>query len=68
MNEELKIRFTYHPPKGDQPYKYEQIRETAFQFALLICEYTGESRERSLAITKLDEVVMWTNAAIARRS
>jgi len=28
---------------------------------------TPESREQSLAITALEEAVMWANAAIARR-
>jgi hypothetical protein len=27
-----------------------------------------DGREKSLALTHLDEVVFWTNAAIARRS
>ena len=35
----------------------------ANQFAL----HCPESREASLAITKLEEAIMWANAAIARR-
>ena len=65
---DLKKNFTYHPPKGDQSYKYEELREHAYGFALLICEYCPESRERSLALTKLEEVVMWANAGIARNT
>jgi hypothetical protein len=62
----LQERFTYHPPKGDQKTRYELIRATALNLAHVIDDNTPESREKSLAITKLEEVVMWANAAIAR--
>jgi hypothetical protein len=65
---ELKIRFTFHPPKDDQQTtKYESIRRYAGEFAKFISETCPGSREKSLAITKLEECVMWANAAIARR-
>lgn len=63
---DLADRFTYHPPRPDQPPRYEQIREDALRLALNIQVNCPPSRERSLAHTKLDEVVMWANAAIAR--
>lgn len=68
QDEELEIRFTYHPPKGDQPIIYQQIRAAGFQFAREIAQLTPESREQSLAITALEEAVFWANAAVARRS
>lgn len=69
MNEEeLIIRFTYHPPTGDQPEKYNQLRKAALDFAKLIVELTPAGREQSLAITNLEQSVMWANAAIARRT
>jgi hypothetical protein len=63
---DLKNRFTYHPPKGDQQTKYVSIRQTAEALALLVFDFCPESRERSLAWTKLEEAVMWANASIAR--
>jgi hypothetical protein len=66
--EELEIRFTYHSPSGDQPEKYEIIRNIAKGFAEFIAVNTPDSREQSLALTKLEEAVFWANAAIARRS
>lgn len=63
---DLAKRFTYHAPKGDQPAKYEQIRAFARDFASLLNILCPESREKSLAVTKLEEVVMWANAGIAR--
>ena len=63
---ELEKRFTYHAPKEGQPLKYETIRDTAKRFAEFLDEVCPESREKSLALTKLEESVMWANASIAR--
>jgi len=63
---ELDKVYTYHPPKGNQQERYVAIRETAKAFATLTLEATPTSREQSLALTKLEEVVMWANSAIAR--
>lgn len=59
-------RFTYHPPKGDQPERYIRLRDEAKMLAELICEFCPNSRERSLALTKLEEAIFWANASIAR--
>lgn len=64
---ELEIRFTYHKPKEGQPEKYSVIRNTAKSLAQTIVSESPESREQSLALTALEEAVMWANAAIARR-
>ena len=66
--DELSTRFTYHSPKPGQPEVYEMLRDNAHSLALKIQAHCPESRERSLAITKLEEVVFWANASIARRS
>jgi hypothetical protein len=63
---DLKNRFTYHPPKPGQGNLYEHLREQALNFAFEIDAQCPESREKSLAITHLEEAVMWANAAIAR--
>ena len=64
---ELETRFTYHPPTGTQAERYGQMRSNAGELANWIMENAPDSREQSLALIKLDEVVFWTNAAIARR-
>lgn len=64
---EIEKRFTHHPPKGDQTQRYHAIRVKARYFADLIMLNCPASRERSIAIAKLEEAVMWANAAIARR-
>jgi len=63
---DLEKRFTYHKPKEDQAKRYEAIRNTALRFANFLNLECPDSREKSLAITKLEEAVMWANASIAR--
>lgn len=58
--------YTYHEPKDTQPKRYEAIRKKARELATLIELSCPESRERSLAHTRLEEAVMWANASIAR--
>lgn len=65
-NLEIENRFTYHSPKGNQPQRYEAIREKAKDIAHLMNAQCPDSREKSLAFTKLEEAVMWANASIAR--
>lgn len=58
--------FVYHAPKSDQIERYGKIREQAKETALLLVRSCPLSRELSVALTKLEEVVMWANASIAR--
>jgi len=65
-HDEIMKRFTYHAPTQGQPELYESIRHVARDFATCINDLCPESREKSLAMTKLEESVMWANASIAR--
>ena len=58
--------FVYHAPKADQADRYVAIRERAKDLALFLVRECPESRELSLALTKLEESVMWANSSIAR--
>ena len=64
----LEGAFVYHAPKADQPARYKMIRDMAGAFARLVCEQVPDSRERSLALTNIEQAVMWANAGIARTS
>jgi hypothetical protein len=57
--------FTYHAPKGDQPKRYELLRNSGKSLAALIIQNCPESEERGLALDKLRETIMWANASIA---
>lgn len=64
--QQLENNFTYHAPKDGQAERYGVIRDAAKSLAILIQTETPQSREQSLAFTKLEEAVFWANAAIAR--
>jgi len=64
--DQIETAFTYHPPKGDQPERYIKLRDAAKAFAFLIDECVPDSREKSVAMTNLEQAVMWANAGIAR--
>lgn len=66
MNPQIENNFSYHAPKPGQPEIYQEIREKAKEFAYLIEGLVPNSREKSLAMTNLEQAVFWANAAIAR--
>ena len=65
-NAQIENNFTYHTPKEGQPEKYQSLRNQAKELAYLIDELVPNSREKSLAMTKLEEAIFWANAGIAR--
>jgi hypothetical protein len=65
-NPQIQNAFTYHPPKDDQAERYAAIRDKAKELAAFIDEACPNSREKSLALTNLEQSVMWANASIAR--
>lgn len=65
-NATIEHNLTYHSPKPEQQVRYELIRNQAKALALLINDITPVSREQSLALTNLENAVMWANASIAR--
>lgn len=64
---DLTNRFNYHPP-SDNTVKdaHATIRQACLDAAVDIDDLCPEGREKSLAITKLEEAMFWANAAIAR--
>ena len=60
--------FRYHAPNSDQIGKYDAIRAEGKLLALLVYNLTPTSAEQTTAIRKIEEAVMWANAAIARHS
>lgn len=64
--ERIERTFQYHPPNEDQAKRYVILRDQARALAYTILRAVPPSRERSLALTKLEEVIMHANAGIAR--
>lgn len=68
MSEEnINHRFSHHPPKNPEIVQiHESVREELRATANYLDQVLPEGREKALAITKLEEALMWANAAIAR--
>lgn len=58
--------FVYHAPHGDQIERYAALREAGKFLAIMIIDCTPISREQSLALTNLEQAIMFANASIAR--
>ena len=56
--ERLDNIFMYHAPKVDQAHRYEEIRKVGGVMAKSIAHMCPDSRERSVALTKVQEAVM----------
>ncbi len=58
--------FDHHEPDEDMKVRMLHIRDVAKDFARMIEAVCYDGREKSLALTKLEEATMWANASIAR--
>ena len=65
MNE-LQDRFEYHTLNNEQKTVVALIREQMKVTARFIDDAITDGREKSLALTKLEECAMWINKAISR--
>lgn len=64
--EDIEHRFCHHSPTGGKIVKHTEARVIAMNAAHELNDLLPEGREKALAITKLEEALMWANAAIAR--
>jgi hypothetical protein len=64
---ELLNRFAFHPAttQGRQE-DHQKVRDVCLRAAERVVELCPPGREQSLAVTKLEEAMMWANAGIAR--
>ncbi len=64
---DLYVRFGFHPADTqDRQDRHGQVRQACLRAAQALDDLVPEGREKSLAITKLEEAMMWANAGIAR--
>lgn len=64
-NQQIEDIFTYHKSTEAQAGRYATLRFRGLRIALAIQQCCPESREKALAITSLQQAIMWANAAIA---
>jgi 3-oxoacyl-[acyl-carrier-protein] synthase III len=62
----IRNNFMYHAPKEENIQKFKEIRAEGRLFAKLVMDEVPECAERTLAFRKIEEAVMWANAALAR--
>lgn len=60
----IKQSLTNHTPSDDTVERIESIRKTGNNLALVVVGHTETSRESSLALTKIEEAVMWAVKAV----
>lgn len=64
--DDINHRFDYHRPDTDQVSSHESVRDRCKDLAHHLDVMLPPGREKALALTKLEEALMWANAAIAR--
>ncbi len=65
--EDLRNKVKHHPPSHDGiATKHVEWREEIFRLGLIIGLLVPKGREQSVALTKLEEMMFWGNAGIAR--
>ena len=62
----LDNRFVYHSVDDRQTAIMRSLRTQLLMVAKYMCANSPESRELGLAVTKLEEAMMWFNAGVAR--
>ena len=65
-NEPIERNFNHHATKEGDIESYTALRESAKEFAYLIDALVPNGREKSLAMTKLEESLLWAITAIAK--
>ncbi len=63
--DEINRRFTYVAPNDETRPKHEEVNALTTELAHKLDELLPDGREKSLAITALEEVKMRANQAIA---
>ena len=65
-NDDIDKRFKSHEMSDEDKHKSEKTSDAIRSLAETIVIYCPESREKSLALTHLEECMFWTNASLAR--
>lgn len=65
-NDEIDKRFRFHKMSDETKSKSEKTSDAIRCLADTIDLYCPESREKSLALTHLEECMFWANASLAR--
>lgn len=66
---DIENRFAFHAATTEEKRnEHTSMRQNCRQLADFLNDKLPEGREKSLAVTHLEEVMFWGNAAIARKA
>lgn len=66
--EDIENRFAFHPASTpDRQAAHQSVRTHCHELAGVLNDLLPEGREKSLAITNLEQTMFWANAAVARQ-
>jgi hypothetical protein len=65
--EDLENRFSFHPAEDEVTRQAHQtVRDTCLRMAVDFVKIVPDGREQDEALDKIEEVMFWANAGIAR--
>lgn len=65
--QEIAERFKFHAMSDEAKMHSDKIQEDIINVADVIDIYCSEGREKSLALTKLEECLMWVNKSLSTK-
>lgn len=65
--EDIENRFAFHPATSEEKRDaHTSVRQLCRQLADVMNERLPDGREKEIVMTRLEEVMFWANAALAR--
>ena len=64
--DEIEKRVTHHSPSEEGVLRHKRLSDAASAILSVIESVVPDGREKSLAITKIEEAKMWASAGVAR--
>lgn len=65
-NEEIQNRVTFHAPSPAGVERHRALSEAAAAFMAVVEAQVPDGREKSLALTNVEQAKMWASAGVAR--
>lgn len=65
-SEQIRDRFTYHPPSDEGRHRHASLTEAFIDVATMVEETCPNGREKNAALKYLENAKFWASAAVAR--